>query len=66
MGRSKDELFQIAIGARASLDEIKLDDMSVLFVISEREDIQRRTVVQISKEDAINLVKFIVGIEEKQ
>jgi len=65
MGRSSEELLQIPIGDDSSLDIIKMEDMSVLFVVSERGDIQRRTVVKVEKNDALEIVKFIMDIHPK-
>jgi len=64
MGRDKDKVIQIELGNDESLDVIKLEDMSVLFVISERGPVQRRTVAMVSGQDAIRIAKFIVGIGE--
>jgi len=64
MARDKEQLFQVSLGENASLDVIKLEDMSVLFVISERGSIQRRTVATLDANEAIRMAKFIVGIKE--
>jgi len=60
--RDSDELLQISVGGNESLDIIKLEDSSVLVVISERGSIQRRTVVKVESVDAIRMAKFLVGI----
>jgi len=62
MGRNKDQVIQVEIGDDASLDVIRLEDNSVLFVISERGSVQRRTVATVGSRDAIRIAKFIVGI----
>jgi len=62
MPRKKEQVVQIGIGDDASLDVIRLEDGNVLFVISERGSIQRRTVAAIGTADAIRIAKFIVGI----
>jgi hypothetical protein len=64
MSRSSDELLQIAVDGSetASLDIIKLEDGSTLFVVSERGPVQRRTVVKVSPSDGIRIAKFMVGI----
>jgi hypothetical protein len=64
MSRDKEQLFQVSLGEDASLDVIKLEDMSVLFVISERGSVQRRTVATLGAHEAIKMAKFIVGIKE--
>ena len=62
MARSKDQVIQVDIGDDASLDVIRLENRSVLFVISERGSVQRRTVATVDGSDAIKIAKFIVGI----
>ena len=62
MARNKDQVIQVEIGDDASLDVIRLEDNSVLFVVSERRSIQRRTVATVSGRDAARIAKFIVGI----
>lgn len=66
MARTSDELLQIAVDGSdsASLDVIKLDDGQVLFVVSERGPVQRRTVVKVSRQDSIDLAKFLVGMTD--
>ena len=68
MTRGSDELLQIAVDGSdtASLDIIKLDDGSVLFVVSERGPVQRRTVVKITRSESIQVAKFIVGMSDAQ
>lgn len=63
--RDDDELLQISVGGQESLDIIKLEDKSVLIVISERGNIQRRTVVKMTAKDAVNVAKFLVGISDE-
>ena len=60
--RTEEELLQVALGGNESLDIIKLDDGSALFVISERGNIQRRTVVKVPLSDMARMAKFLVGI----
>lgn len=60
--RSSDELLQIAVGPVASLDVLKLDDGGALVVLSERGNIQRRTVVQLEQVDVIKMAKFLAGL----
>lgn len=62
-GRRKDQLYQVDLGESSSLDVIKLDDGSVLFVISERGPVQYRTVASVDARDAIEIAKHIVGID---
>ena len=64
MSRSKDQLIQIELGDDASLDVIKLEDFTVMFVISERRSIQKRTVAIVGGQDAVRIAKFLVGIKE--
>ena len=64
MARNKDQVVQVNIGDDASLDVIRLEDNNVLFVISERGSIQRRTVAAVGSKDAIRIAKFIVGISD--
>lgn len=64
MGHDKEQIFQVPLGDDASLDVIKLEDMSLLIVISERGSVQRRTVAPVDAHEAIKLAKFIVGITE--
>lgn len=64
MARNKDQVVQVEIGDDASLDVIRIDDGNVLFVISERGSIQRRTVAAVGGADAIRIAKFIVGISD--
>jgi hypothetical protein len=61
--RSKDQLYQVDLGDKASLDVIKLDDGTVLFVISERGPVQTRTVASVDAREAIEIAKHIVGID---
>jgi len=63
MSRSNDEMLQIPLSDNESLDIIRLEDMTVLVVISERRGVQRRTVAKIGAQDAIKVAKFIVGIK---
>jgi len=65
-GRSKDQLYQVDLGGKASLDVIKLDDGTVLFVISERGPVQYRTVASVDPREAIGIAKHIVGIESAE
>jgi hypothetical protein len=62
-GRNKDQLYQVELGEKASLDVIKLDDGTVLFVISERGPVQYRTVASVDAREAIEIAKHIVGID---
>lgn len=64
MARSKDQVIQVDIGDDASLDVIRLENHTVLFVISERGSVQRRTVATVVGEDAVRIAKFIVGISD--
>ncbi len=61
-GRDKDQLYQVDLGDKASLDVIRLDDGTVLFVLSERGPIQYRTVASVDAREAIEIAKHIVGI----
>lgn len=63
MARSKEELLQIELGDDSSLDVIKLEDMTVMFVISERRSVQKRTVAIVDGQDAVRIAKFLVGIK---
>ena len=63
MPRNNDEMLQIPLSDNESLDIIRLEDMTVLVVISERRGVQRRTVAKIDAQDAIKVAKFIVGIK---
>lgn len=56
-------MLQIPLSDNESLDIIRLEDMTVLVVISERRGVQRRTVAKIGPQDAIKVAKFIVGIK---
>jgi len=62
--RNADEMLQIPLSDKESLDIIRLADTTVLVVFSERHGIQRRTVAKLSVQDAIKVAKFIVGIGE--
>lgn len=62
MARNNDEMIQIPLSESESLDIIRLDDLTVLIVISERRGVQRRTVAKINGTDAIKVAKFLVGI----
>ena len=62
MARGNDEMLQVALSDSESLDIIRLEDMTVLIVISERRGVQRRTVAKINASDAIKVAKFLVGI----
>jgi hypothetical protein len=63
MPRSEDEMLQIPLSDSESLDIIRLDDMTVLIVISERRGVQRRTVAKVDASSAIKIAKFLVGIK---
>lgn len=63
MPRDAEEMLQIPLGESESLDIIRLEDMTVLVVISERRGVQRRTVAKLGMTDAIKVAKFLVGIE---
>lgn len=63
MARSSDEMLQIPLSDTESLDVIRLEDMTVLIVFSERRGIQHRTVAKIDPQSAIKIAKFIVGIK---
>lgn len=54
---------QIELGDDSSLDVIKLEDMTVMFVISERRSVQKRTVAIVDGQDAVRIAKFLVGIK---
>jgi hypothetical protein len=62
MSRNNDEMLQIPLSDNESLDIIRLEDMTVLVVISERRGVQRRTVAKIDAQSAIKVAKFMVGI----
>lgn len=57
-------MLQIPLSDSESLDVIRLEDTTVLIVISERRGVQHRTVARITIDDAIKVAKFIVGIKE--
>lgn len=63
MARNNDEMIQIPLSDSESLDIIRLDDLTVLIVISERRGVQRRTVAKIDGAAAIKVAKFLVGIK---
>jgi hypothetical protein len=63
MPRSKDEMIQIPLSDSESLDIIRLEDMTFLFVISERRGVQRRTVAKVDAQNVVKIAKFLVGIE---
>lgn len=63
MARDKDQLLQIELGDRETFDVIKLDDLTVMFVISERGPVQKRFVAVVGADDAIRIAKFLVGIK---
>jgi hypothetical protein len=63
MPRNNDEMLQIPLSDTESLDVIRLEDMTVLIVISERRGIQHRTVAKIDGAAAIKIAKFLVGID---
>ena len=62
MARSKDECLLVELGPDSSLDVIRLEDMTVMFVIAERGSVQRRTVAMVNGDDAVRIAKFLVGI----
>jgi predicted DNA-binding protein (UPF0251 family) len=62
MARNNDEMIQIPLSDSESLDIIRLEDLTVLIVISERRGVQRRTVAKIDGAAAIKVAKFLVGI----
>lgn len=62
MGRSSDEMLQIPLSDSESLDIIRLEDMTILFVISERRGVQRRTVAKVESTDVVKIAKFLVGL----
>lgn len=62
MARNKDQVIQVELGEDASLDVIRLEDFTVLFVISERATVQRRTVATVNGQDAVRIAKFLVGV----
>lgn len=66
MPRSNDEMIQIPLSDNESLDIIRLEDMTTLFVISERRGVQRRTVAKVNAIDVVKIAKFLVGIEGGQ
>ena len=63
MPRNSDEMIQIPLSDNESLDIIRLEDMTTLFVISERRGVQRRTVAKVNATDVVRIAKFLVGIE---
>jgi len=63
MPRGNDEMLQIPLSDSESLDIIRLEDMTVLIVISERRGVQHRTVAKIDGNAAIKIAKFLVGIK---
>jgi hypothetical protein len=63
MARSKDEMIQIPLSDSESLDIIRLEDMTFLFVISERRGVQRRTVAKVDAQNVVKIAKFLVGID---
>lgn len=63
MPRSKDEMIQIPLSDSESLDIIRLEDMTFLFVISERRGVQRRTVAKVDAQNVVKIAKFLVGIQ---
>ena len=63
MPRSKDEMIQIPLSDSESLDIIRLEDMTYLFVISERRGVQRRTVAKVDAQNVVKIAKFLVGID---
>lgn len=63
MPRNNDEMLQIPLSDSESLDIIRLEDMTVLIVISERRGVQHRTVAKIDGANAIKIAKFLVGIK---
>jgi len=62
MPRNSDEMLQIPLSENESLDIIRLEDMTILFVISERRGVQRRTVAKVNVSDVVKIAKFLVGI----
>lgn len=66
MPKNNDEMLQIPLSDNESLDIIRLEDMTVLVVISERRGVQRRTVAKIDAAAAIKVAKFIVGLKGGQ
>lgn len=63
MPRSPDEMIQIPLSDTESLDIIRLEDMTILFVISERGGVQRRTVAKVDSSYIVKIAKFLVGIQ---
>lgn len=63
MPRSNDEMLQIPLSDNESLDIIRLEDMTFLFVISERRGVQRRTVAKVDAQNVVKIAKFLVGID---
>lgn len=63
MPRSSDEMLQIPLSDSESLDIIRLEDMTFLFVISERRGVQRRTVAKVDAQNVVKIAKFLVGID---
>lgn len=63
MPRGKDEMIQIPLSDSESLDIIRLEDMTYLFVISERRGVQRRTVAKVDAQNVVKIAKFLVGID---
>ena len=61
MPRSKDEMLQIPLSDSESLDIIRLEDMTFLFVISERRGVQRRTVAKVDSQNVVKIAKFLVA-----
>ena len=62
MPRNEDEMLQIPLSDSESLDIIRLEDATVLVVISERGGVQRRTVAKLDLANAIKVARFLVGI----
>lgn len=62
--KADDELLQIGLGDSESLDVIRLESGHVLFVVSERGAVQRRTVARVSQRDAVRIARLIIGMEQ--
>ena len=65
MPRNEDEMLQIPLSDSESLDIIRLEDATVLVVISERGGVQRRTVAKLDLANAIKVARFIVGLNSE-
>ena len=62
--RGSKDLLQIAIGPTESLDLIKVDGGGLIFTITERTVVSRRTVVRLTRLDVKDMVDFLGGSDE--